>query len=303
MPRHHWLADGILLMTAIVWGANILVFKYAIHDIDPYIFNALRLLCSLVTLNVLALGESLLWPRRRAEQHIPWFRVMAFALLNGIVYLLSFVQGIAQTTAGNVALILATMPVWTGLLSYLFLHERLRRITWWGLLITLTGTVIVTVPGGGEVSLGRQYFVGNLFILLSALAWAASTVVSRGILRVLTPLQLSAISALMTTPFHLWLVANQLPAAFEQMRDPRLLAAVVFSGAFSTGIAYASWNAGVRLVGASHASVYQNVVTLVAVVGGWLLLSEPVIAAQLLGGGLTIAGLLMMRRGRRPAIT
>ena len=77
------------------------------------------------------------------------------------------------------------------------------------------------------------------------------------------------------------------------------MAAIIYSGIFSTGVAYATWHAGVRAVGGSHASVYQNVVTLVAVIGGWLVLKEQPMSAQIFGGLLTIVGLFLMRRGRR----
>jgi drug/metabolite transporter (DMT)-like permease len=39
-------------------------------------------------------------------------------------------------------------------------------------------------------------------------------------------------------------------------------------------------------------------VTLVAVIGGWIVLKEQPLLAQVLGGILMIAGLLLMRRGR-----
>jgi drug/metabolite transporter (DMT)-like permease len=75
-------------------------------------------------------------------------------------------------------------------------------------------------------------------------------------------------------------------------------AALFYSGVFSTGIAYVTWHVGVRRLGGSHASVYQNVVTLVAVLGGWIGLGEPVLTSQLIGGLLMLVGLLLMRRSR-----
>ena len=135
-------------------------------------------------------------------------------------------------------------------------------------------------------------------MLLAAVVWATGAVMSRPILQKITPLRLAFISSLLTTPFHWLLAASDIPAALPRALEPATLAAIVFSGAFSTGIAYATWNIGVRAVGASHASVYQNVVTLVAVVGGWVVLHEQPLLAQVAGGLLMILGLLLMRRGR-----
>lgn len=289
----------MLIFTAFLWGTNILVFKYIIVDTDAYAFNAMRLVFATITLVAMAVLEALYWPSCRSlRTHVPWGKVLLFCLLNGLIYLLLFVKGISLTTAGNVALIFASLPMWAAFFSMAFLAERLPRITWLGLFITLLGTVVVTTNSSGEISWSSAYLVGNFFILLATMAWAGATVLSRGLLLILTPFQLAAISSVLTTPIHLILTHRQLPEAVSQAAQPHYLAAMIFSGVFSTGVAYALWNAGVRRVGASYASVYQNVVTLVAVVGGWIFLAEEMFLAQILGGALTIVGLVLMRQGR-----
>lgn len=294
----HWRSDLILLSTALMWGTNILVFKVTISDFSPWVFNALRLLFATITLGILAAGEAWLVAPMKAHEPVRWWRVSLFAFLSGFAYLVLFVKGIELTTAGNTALILASMPMWTAILSFVFLRERLPRVTWFGLVVTLVGTAIVTTQGSGPVSFSSHYFVGNVCMLVAAMTWSTATVMSRPILRKITPLRLAFISALLTTPIHLWMVSPELPAALPQAMQPATLLAIIYSGVFSTGVAYVTWHVGVRAVGASHASVYQNVVTLVAVVGGWIVLKEQPLLAQVLGGVLMIAGLLLMRRGR-----
>lgn len=298
--RSRWFADGVLIATAIMWGVNILVFKSSVGDFSPWVFNGLRLVFATLTLGLLAWGEAVFWPR--PARMVNWPRVLAFSFLSGFFYLVTFVQGISMTTAGNTALILASMPMWTAILSYLFLHERLKRVTWMGLMVTFVGTLIVTTQSSGPVSFAKEYFLGNMFMLTAAIAWAAGTVTSKPILETISPLRLAFISALLTTPLHLviaWFAVDDFASVAQRAASPRMLAAIIYSGVFSTGVAYATWHAGVRAVGGSHAAVYQNIVTLVAVIGGWVFLREQPMTAQILGGCLTIAGLLLMRRGRR----
>ncbi len=290
-----WAADGILLLTAAVWGINILVFKYVDRGNDLFSFNALRLVLALTTLTGLSIAELLIWPSTKPKSGVPWLRVYFFSLLNGLLYLLIFVNAVPMTTAGNIALILASLPMWTALISLVLLKERLPLVTWVGLVVTFMGTIIVTT---GEVSLSSHYFVGNMLMLVATICWAGATVVSKPIMTSLTPLQLATISSWLTVPIHVLIAWKGIPAAMEKLSTPSFFWAVVYSGVCSTGIAYATWNAGVRMVGASHAAVFQNVVTLVAVLGGWLALGEQLMTAQILGGVLTVAGLFLMRRGR-----
>ncbi len=303
VSQRRWVADLCLLATALIWGVNILVFKYSIGILEPVVFNASRLVFSTIALALCVWLESR-WsrrpvlPRSTPDQPINWIRVAWFSVLTGLCYMVLFLTGIMRTTAGNTALLLASTPMWTAVLSYFGLHERLPRITWLGLGLTMLGTILVTMAGG-QISMGMEYYLGNLLILGAGLSWASATVISHSILRTMSPLQLTFIASLVTTPLHVAWVLPQLHRHWSTIGDPWMLTAIVFSGAFSTGLAYAFWNTGVKILGGSHAAIYQNVVTLVAVTGGWLVLAEQPLAGQIIGGITIIIGVLVMRRGRR----
>lgn len=285
-----------------MWGVNIPVVKEAITRLDPFLFNAVRLIFSALALGLLVWLE---WRAGyRQQTPLPWRKVLTFAVMTGLVYQILFMLGITRTTAGNTALLLATMPVWTAILSYFIHHERLPKVTWLGLLVTLVGTTLVIVSGG-KVSLRSDFLWGNLFMLMAAMLWAGGTVYSRPLLREFSPLRLSLLSNGLFLPLHLALAPlwMQFPVKeYEPWQavlfQPGILLALVYSGAFSTGLAYATWNIGVRQLGGSHAAVYQNIVTLVAVLGGWLFLREQILPAQIVGGVIMLAGLYLMRRSR-----
>jgi len=302
--QRHWFADVCLITTTLIWGVNILIFKYAIGFLEPIVFNASRLVFSTIALGICVWVESRwrqdkIWPRSTAKNRINWPRVAWFSLLTGILYMVLFVFGIDMTTAGNTGLLLSSMPMWIAVLSFIWLHERLPRVTWIGLAVTFCGTLMVTMAGG-QVNFGAQFFVGNLFILAAALSWAMATVISRSILKTMSPMQLAFIASLTTTPFHVAWISPQLHLCWDTILEPWMLAAIIFSGAFSTGLAYALWNTGVKILGGSHAGVYQNIVTLVAVTGGWFILAEQPLAGQIIGGVTIVIGVLLMRRGREP---
>ena len=286
------LADASLLITTILWGANIPVVKFASGHVEPLVFNATRVVLSTVVMGLLAAIES-----RFVKQPAERFnmrRFIVFALASGLFYPLMFMWGIDRTTAGNTALLLSSMPLWTAIISGFFLKERLPPLAWGAFGIAFVGTAIVVVAGG-KVHFSSNNLIGNLLITAAAMLWASGTVISGPLLKQISPLRLAFFSSLLTTPIHLLIVSQKLPAALPKFAEPHVMWALIYSGIFSTGIAYATWHVGVRRLGGSHASIYQNVVTLVAVMGGWLALGEPVLTSQLCGGALMIAGLLLMR--------
>lgn len=293
--RQRLLADASLLITTILWGANIPVVKFASGQMEPLVFNACRMVLSTLALGTLAAIESRFVAQ--PSQRFSASRFVIFALISGLFYPLMFMWGIERTTAGNTALLLSSMPLWTATISAFFLKERLPPVTWVAFAIAFAGTAIVVVAGG-KVHFSSDNLVGNLLITAAAMLWASGTVISGPLLKQISPLRLAFFSSLLTTPIHLIIVSHKLTAALPLFRDPNILWALIYSGVFSTGVAYATWHVGVRRLGGSHASIYQNVVTLVAVIGGWMVLGEPILGSQIVGGILMISGLLLMRIGR-----
>ncbi len=297
-------ADGFLMVTAVLWGINLPVAKIATERMPALPFNALRLVLATATLGICWWLETRSTREQCSSSPLPdettsWLpgRILLFSLLSGLLYPMAFIQGVNWTTAGNTALILASMPMWTALLSKLVLKERLNRLTWSGLLITFWGTALI-VLSQGSVEFSEEYLLGNLLMLTGAILWAGATVTSGPILKVIGPLKLAFTSSALTTPIHVAMNWDFIVHQSQVWLSPALLACILFSGVLSTGIAIATWNIGVRKVGGTHSAVYQNIVTLVAVLISWTLLGEPVLFLQLLGGGLALAGLFLMRRGR-----
>ena len=287
-------ADLSLLAVATIWGVNMAVMKLALQEMDLFVFNALRL-----TLSAIVLGMFAWWERRRGRKSSihtvrDWVLVVVFALLVGGLYQMVFAIGISRTTAGNTALIMSSMPMWTALLAFAILRERLGA-AWLGLTLAFLGTVVVTLEKG--ISFDSDNLQGNLIVLVAALAWAGAAVVSRPMLKRISPILLAFLATAGTLPLHYAAVPvfSTGPMASQPWW---VVCCVIYSGVFSTGIAYALWNFGVQQLGPSHAAVYQNLVPVIALIAALIMLGEQVGAMQLTGGALILFGLYLTRKLR-----
>lgn len=290
-----WAADVALFAVAVIWGINIPVIKHGVGLIDRLAFNSLRL-----TLSALFLGAMVLIERRQptADGPKPWFRILTVAVLTGFVYQLTFVIGVPRTLAGNTALILSATPMWTAVIAWSIGMDKLPTISWVGLATTCVGAGLIAFSPS-TTNLGAEYFVGNMLILAASFMWALGSVLSKPLFDFITPTRLAFLSATLTLPAHFAIAGRKSLDGLKIIaQDSVAFWCVVYSGLFSTGLAYALWNYGVRKVGPSHSSIYQNFVPLVALTSGWFILNELPIGMQLPGGILIIAGLVIMRRGR-----
>jgi drug/metabolite transporter (DMT)-like permease len=122
-------ADLGLLLMAAIWGVNFPVIKAALGEIPPLVFNALRFPLAALTIFIILLAKGgLSWPEKA-----DWPRVIALGILGNVVYQGFFIFGVDATLAGNASILLATIPLWTLILSTLLRHEDPTGLVWVGI--------------------------------------------------------------------------------------------------------------------------------------------------------------------------
>lgn len=275
-----------LLGVVLIWGLNFPVMKTGFGYADPLLFNALR-----ITVSVVFLG---IWARREARVAVSgrqWAALFGLGMLGHFCYQVPFVLGLGATSVGNAALLISSSPVWAALMARL-LGDRLSGRAWVGLLLVCLGTGVIAW-GGGKVELSGDNLAGDLLCIGAAMAWGAFTALARPFTRWIPPAR-----------FTLWTMLFALPAIWlaAWVAGPRvdpgaaLAWRVGYSGLFATGLAYVLFNIGLERVGAARATGFVNLVPVVSLATGAVFLGEPVLTAQIVGGGLVIAGLWWMQR-------
>ena len=174
----------------------------------------------------------------------------------------------------------------------------MRTLGWAGFVTTLAGVALV-VLSKPHVPPGQPSDVIGIALLLgSAAAWGLATVWSRALLdRGATPLGISFWGVLIAVPVLGTLaIPGFLRMSWAGVGAPEW-AAIAYSGTLSTGVAYWLWYAAVERVGPSRTAAFSNLTPFVGVAAGVAFLGEPFIPMQVVGGGIVIAGLVLMRRG------
>jgi drug/metabolite transporter (DMT)-like permease len=295
--RSRWPAEVALLLAVVIWGLNVPLLKSALAVLHPHVVNALRMALSTLVLGGFYYREQ----RRHPEGFWAPMRqqgqaIFGLGMLGYVLYMYLFVSGLHGTHAGTAALIMASSPFWTAVFSHLFRIERLRRQAWLGLAVLLAGAMVVAVAGSGVVGFDRTTLSGNLLMLGSAMAWGASTTLSRPVVRRISPMGLTFFCALVGLPFLLLLALPRLPAVDWAQVTTGVWLILLYSGSLSTGVAVALWNVGIRHTGTARTAAWGNLVPFVALVCSVLLLDEPITAIQVLGGVLILTGLSVIRR-------
>jgi drug/metabolite transporter (DMT)-like permease len=211
-------------------------------------------------------------------------------------YNLFFMGALARLPASRAALIIALNPAITIAISAVVFKERLRARRWLGVAVALLGVAIVVSRGDLASFAGGGVGMGELLMFAAVTSWALYTILGRKVLAGLSPLAATNYAALWGTLMLAVIAAPALGTLHPAQFDWRMTVSLLYLGVAGTAIAFVWYYMSVKKVGASTTSVFNNLVPVFGVAISVLLLGEPLLASMLVGGAVTIAGVLMVSR-------
>ncbi|RSL34917.1 EamA/RhaT family transporter [Salibacterium salarium] len=279
-----------LVVTAIIFSGNIIVGK-AMNELPPYTIAFFRVFIALIV--VLPLG----WKQVKAYQATfkqEWKAILALGL-TGVAFFNSFIYASLQfTSSTNVAIMEASIPVFTILFSLLFLGERLKGMQWLGVILSMGGAIWVITEGSWEIIRKLAFNQGDVIMLAAVATWVAYSILvkfhmskfpiygSLVIMLVIANMVLLPIAALE------W-GAYGFPNIFQMNHALGLL----YLGIFPSLIALVLWNKGVEEVGPSQASIFLNLLPVFVIAGSLFFLGEEITMTQIIGALVVISGVLL----------
>lgn len=165
-----WLvfAPGIFLA---MWSTGYVAAKFGLGYIEPMTFLALRFACVVTVMVFLFLILRPPLPRSKAEwMHLAIVGFMLQSLYFGMCYM-SFTAGLS---VGTLALILSMQPIIVGLVAPRWSGEKVDWRRWVGLLLGLSGAIIVILARSAVVApspIGFAFAALALFGITGGSLW------------------------------------------------------------------------------------------------------------------------------------
>ena len=233
--------------------------------------------------------------RMRLPERSDLPRIGLAGFLGISVYHVALNFGEMTVHAGAASMLISAGPVFTALLSVLFLHERLTRIGWGGILLAFSGVSLIALSGGK----GLHFTPGALLILLAAGVAAVYSILSKQCLRRYAAIEFTCYSIWAgTLPLFLFLpgLIRQAPRA-----APSATLAVIYLGIFPAAIAYVLWNYALSRMPASLLSSFLYLSPVLAICIAWVWLGEVPALLTILGGAIAIVGVILVQtKGQQP---
>jgi drug/metabolite transporter (DMT)-like permease len=301
LANHPLIIHASLLLTAMIWGANFVAMKYLVVQIGAPQLLLLRVMLASAAFSLILFASRKVIPRFTPQA----WRLLALVGLFGIaINQLAVIYGTSYLSAALASLIATSTPIFTTLISRVWLGDRLtqRKIT--GIALSFTGFLIVLLFGSGSAQFSVDNAIGVMIIICAPFSWAVSTVISKPLMMENDPKVVTALSSMCGALIVLPLLFFH-PGVFAEVAafDARSWLAALTTSILAVVVGYTLWYRGLRRLEPTQVAVYVYMVPFFGVLFSWLLLGESITLFLLLGGATILAGVIVTNSSRPPAIS
>lgn len=276
-----------LLLTALFWGGTFIAGRLIAQNVGPFSAAFLRFAIAVVFLLLLTARKMGGLPRVSKAQGMALF----FLGFSGVfAYNALFFKGLQLISAGRASLIIANNPVFIALFAALIFKERLSWLKVAGVILSVSGAVIVISEGDLAQLLGGGVGWGELLIFGCVGSWVTYSLIGKAIMKDLSPLVAVSYSA------SIGLAALLIPALaegmVEQIPQYTLLdwGCIAYLGVFGTVLGFVWYYEGIKALGPTKAGQFINFVPVCAILLAYFILGEPVTRSLLVGAGFVVSG-------------
>ena len=291
-----WLPALALLVLSLTWGYTWVLAKQGLVYAPPFAFAAERCVGGALTLILVLklIGRPL--------KLVAPGPTLAIGLTQVAGFMVFQTWALVEGGPGKTAVLIFTMPIWTLLMAWPLLGERVRGKQWLAAASTLIGLLLIIEPWDMHSSLFSK-FLG----LMAALCWATGTILIKR-LRSTTPVDLLTLTAWQMILGAVPLVVLSLVVT-ERPTDWTLsyMGILAFMSIASTAMCWWLWIYILDRVPAWEASLSVLGTPVVAILSSRLTFGEEfktseVAGILLIGTGLALLSLLSWAASRRSPV-
>ena len=288
--KQELVAYILLILTTIIWGGTWPLGRWLVSEevggatIPPFMIAVIRyFLVVICFLLILRFKEGTLnWQFAKKN----WKILVLMGLLSVTVYQAGYLIGELLTSASDASIMVATNAVWVVIIASSFL--KTERFAWRKIIGSLLAFIAVIIVVGFSPNVNvENRILGDIMILLAALAYASYTVISRFFLNktrenaesyhptsIWIRTSVSLFGFLITTPIALIFSPEYLIPTTYLTVPTRVWIGISYLAFVSTIGAYTFYLEGVKRLNASRAAIFQALVPLFGVLFSAIFLQE-----------------------------
>jgi len=260
MELKNWI---LLILLGAVWGSAFMFIKISADDFGPILLVNLRLL----------LAGALFLPFLSQKKYLAYFKshfsgILILGIFSNAFPFTMFSYASLGATSNMLGILNGTTAFMTMVVAYFWLKESITPKQIFGIILGFLGILVLVNPANGSATLGASGFA-----LVGALSYSFSGVY-------IQKYQLNAnkfvligwamlFGGLFLTPLSFFNLPDQMP-------DNNAIAALLWLGIVSTGIAYLGYIRLIEQIGAVRTSTVTYLLPVFSIIWGSIFLQEKI---------------------------
>ncbi len=285
MKNKQFQADMMLILVTLCWGISYYLMDVALSDMDPFTLNAHRFL------GAFAVAALLSWKKLLNVNKT----TLKYSVLVGVALVFVYIGatfGVKYTTLSNSGFLCALTVIFTPIIGFIFLRQRLSRKMLIAVLMCFVGIALLTLKD--DFSINMANLKGDLLCTMCGVAYAIDLLLTE------KAVAHEEVDAFQLGVFQLGVtgVCNLILAFLVETphfpTEPSIWGAVAFLSIFCTGVAFIVQPIAQQYTSASHTGVIFALEPVFAGIVAFVLVGEVLTAKAYLGAVLMVASIFVM---------
>ena len=289
--RQILIGISLAVLATFIWSGNFIIARGVIKEIPPVTLAFYRWLTATVIILPFA------WKYFFAELKVIKQRFLFFLLAaaTGVSMFNTFVYIAGHySSAINMAILgTCTSPIISVILARIFLKERIPALRIVGMLVCITGILILLSNGNFQNLVSFKFTKGDWWILAAALTFAVYNTSVRKKPASMHPVNFLFVIFLLGTiillPFYLFELKNEGGFAFNGFN----LSAILYLGIGASVICFLIWNKAIVALGSGRTALFGNLIPVFSSIEAVFLLNEKITSIHIISFILVVAGLVI----------
>jgi drug/metabolite transporter (DMT)-like permease len=287
---HTFFAWIVLIILTFIWGSSYILMKIGLKAYPPDELGAARITIAFIALLPLALKNF----RSIPKQKLGYVFIVGFIGNLIPAYLFALAQTNLESSLAGI--INALTPVFTVIVAYFYLKNKITLIQLAGLVLGILGCTGISLVNGQDGGFGTINIYAWLVVLATILYAVAVNIIKLHFQNVGT-IALSSLSIFFIGPFALIYLLNTdfIQRSMNFSQSGKSLIAIVTLAVIGTAFAIILYNKVIQVKGPVFASTVTFMMPLVSILWG-LLDGEKLFLLHYAGLALTFAGVYLTNR-------
>ena len=275
-----------ILGAVFLWGSSFSAMRIVLQDLNPFAVMFCRLFTAFVFIIPISVK---MFPK--SYQKGDWKILLPMVLFQPCLYFLFESNALTFTTSSQAGIISACLPLMVAVAAFFFLSESMNTRTVIGLILSISGVVLLTLFQSEQTNASRP-ILGNLLEVFAMVSACANMILIKKLSSRYDTWSLTGMQICAGTLFFLPGIKD-IMTADPSIWTLKLVGLLFYLGVCASFLSFGLYNWGISKIGASRASIFINLIPITAILLGWLVLGETLNPKQIVATGIVIFGVFL----------